>query len=500
MKKSRFLSIWLCAVLLMQCLILPVYATEMETEPETEETTEVTYPPGSMNTVPDVEFGSASITHGCRTINGMSPLGGSDKILQSARAAFVYEANTQTIIYSYNPDEKLYPGTLSKLLTGLLAIEKMDLDSEVIFTTRYNRGLVGTRLAELKEEEELTIRDLVGCVMVGSANDAARMLANIVAPNEAAFVEMMNHRAQEMGCTNTNFTNCTGLDDPEQYTTARDMAKIISEAYKNPTFREFFGMDGYTIEPNNRRDKAKVVETDNHLMYQLYLPQFFNEEVVGGMASYSETAGAGLACVAEDNGMSLVIITMGGVRTYEDNGWQVKYYGSFEEVMDLLEFSFEGFRICRLLYPGQTLGQFDVLGGDCKLVGQSADSFDTVVPKNVNMRNLTLRHTVKDGGLKAPIKKDEQIGTVQIWFRTSCIAETQVFAMHNVAVDSESGLEIQTGASRSDRGITDIFMFLGIACLVIIIPLAVYIGINSIRRAARRAKRRRRRASRRRSR
>ena len=259
-------------------------------------------------------------------------------------------------------------------------------------------------------------------------------------------------------------------------------------------------MDGHTIEPNNRRNEAKVIETDNHLMYQLYLPQFFNEEVTGGMASYSEAAGAGLACVAEDDGMSLVIITMGGTRTYEDNGWQVKYYGSFEEVMDLLEFSFEGFRVCRLLYPGQTLGQFSVLGGDCDLIGQSGESFDTVVPKNVNMRNLTLRHAVKDGGLTAPIKKNEQIGTVQIWFRTSCIAETQVYAMHDVKTAENSGLEIQTGASRSDRGITDIFMFLGIACLVIIIPLAVYIGINMIRRARRKAKRRRRRASRRRSR
>ena len=496
MKKTKLLSLLLCAVLLMQCLIFPVYATEIETE----ETTEATYPPGSMNAVPDVEYGNASITHGCRTLNGMSPLGGSDRILQSARAAFVYEANTQTIIYSYNPDEKLYPGTLSKLLTGLIAIEKMDLDEKVVFSTQYNRGLVGTRLAELMEGEELTIRDLVGCVLVRSANDAARMLANIVAPNETAFVEMMNHRAREMGCTNTNFTNCTGLDNPEQYTTARDIAKIVAEAYKNPVFREFFGMDGYTIEPNNRRTKATVFETDNHLMYQLYLPQFFCDEVVGGMASYSESAGAGLACVAEDNDMSLVIVTMGGVRTYEANGWKVMYYGNFEEVMDLLEFSFEGFRVCRLLYPGQTLGQFDVLGGDSKLVGQSAESFDSVVPKNVNMRNLTLRYTVKDGGLTAPIKKDSQIATVQIWFRTSCITETQVYAMHNVAKDTDSGLEIQTGASRSDRGITDIFMFLGIACLVIIIPLALYIGINSVRRAMHRAKRRRRRAYRRRSR
>lgn len=496
MKKTKFLSLLLALIILLQCPCVSVSATGSDSTESTEETQSSS----GYSPVPDVEFGSASITHGCRTINGRTPLGGSDRILQTARAAFVYEANTQTIIYGYNPDEKMYTGTLSKIMTGLLAIERCDLDDEVVFSTKYNRGLVGTRLAELMEGEELTIYDLVACVLVGSANDAAKMLANTVAPNESAFVEMMNHRAQEIGCTNTHFTNCTGLDDSNQYTTARDMAKIIAEAYKNPTFREFFGMDGHTIEPNNRREKAKIIETDNHLMYQLYLPQFFDERVVGGMASYSDTAGANLACVAEDDGMSLIIVTMGGTRTYEDNGWQVKYYGSFEEVMDLLEFSFEGFRICRLLYPGQTLGQFSVLGGDSQLIGQSAVSFDSVLPVNVNMRNLTLRYTVTDGGLTAPIKKDQQIATVQIWFRTSCITETQVYAMHSVDSELESGLEIQTVPTRSDTGVTDILLFLGIACLVIIIPLAVYMGINAARRAARRAKRRRRRASRRRSR
>lgn len=494
MKKIKFLSVFLALILALQYAVLPVYATETEETAATEADTSVT-------PVPDVAYGTAPITNGCRTINGMTPLGGNDRILQTSQAAFVYEANTQTVIYSYNPDERIYPGTLSKILVGLLVIENADLEKEVIFTTRYNRGLIGTRLAELKEEEEVTIRDLLGCLMVHYANDAARMLANTVAPNESAFLVMMNQRAKEMGCTDTNFTNCTGFDDPEQYTTARDMAKIVAEAYKNPTFREFFGMDGYTLGPNNRREKEEVFETGNHLMFERVLAQFFDARVTGGMPSYTDNAGASVAFVAEDEGMCLIMITMGGTRTTKpDAPWVVQYYGNFEEALDLLEFTFDGFHIRRLLYPGQTLSQFSVLNGESKVVGQSNIAFDTVLPAAVNLRNLNFRYSVTGGGLSAPVQKNDQIATVQIWYRTSCITETEVYAMHDVQGLEESGLEIQTGASRSDAGVTDILLFLGIACLVIIVPLGIYIGVNSMRRAAHRAKRRRRRASRRRSR
>ena len=77
---------------------------------------------------PEVEYGGAPISNGCRTINGATPLGGSDKILKSAQAAFIYEINTETIIYSYNPDVRLYPGSLAKIMTALIAIEEGDME------------------------------------------------------------------------------------------------------------------------------------------------------------------------------------------------------------------------------------------------------------------------------------------------------------------------------------------------------------------------------------
>lgn len=506
MKKNKYFSLLLCLVLLLQCLILPAFAEE--TTENTEPTAEATEPYVPMDAIPEVEFGSASITNGCRTINGMTPLAGSERMLETAQAAFVYEENTQTVIYSYNPDVRMSPGTLAKIMAALVAIENSDMDKVITCSTRWNSKLpAGVRNAEIKEGEELTMYDLVCCLLIGSHNDAALIIANNVAESEEAFVEMMNQRAAQLGCTDTKFTNCTGLDNADHYTTARDMAKITVEAYKNETFREIFGTTSHTLGPNNRRvkdeekdiDETKKIETDNHLIYQMYLPQFFQTSVKGGMASFSDISGAGLAFVSENNNMRLFSVTLGGIRTYEANGWQVKYYGNFEEALDILEFVYSGYRICRIIYPDMALAQFPVLGGECDVIGQPDIAVNTVLPAKAQLDNLNFRYTIEGGGLKAPVEKGQKIGTVQVWYRTSCVTESEVFAMNPVRSQINSGVTISNAASRDDSNLTGILKFLGIACILFLLPVALYLGINGTRRYLAQRKRRRRRASRRRS-
>ena len=502
MKKIKCLHLLLCLVLLLQCVMLPVSAEET-TGYTTEPTTEATEPYVPMDAIPEVEFGSASITNGCRTINGMTPLAGSERMLETAQAAFVYEENTQTVIYSYNADVRMSPGTLAKMVAALVAIENSDMDEVVTCSTRWNSALPpNVRNAEIKEGEELTMYDLVCCLLIGSHNDAALIVANHVAQSEAAFVEMMNQRVAEIGCTDTKFINCTGLDNDEHYTTARDMAKITVEAYKNETFREIFGTTDHTIGPNNRRteDEKKKIETDNHLMYQMYLPQFFQTSVKGGMASFSDISGAGLTFVSENNNMRLFSVTLGGSRTYEANGWQVKYYGNFEEALDILEFVYSGYRICRIIYPDMALAQFPVLGGECDVIGQPDIAVNTVLPAKAQLDNLNFRYTIEGGGLKAPVEKGQKIGTVQVWYRTSCVTESEVFAMNPVRSQINSGVTISNAASRDDSNLSGILKFLGVVCVLFLLPVALYLGINGTRRYLAQRKRRRRRASRRRSR
>lgn len=500
MKKFRNLCFALCLLLLLQCTAAPVLASETTDPADTTETApavEVTEP---YVEPPTVEFGSASVSNGCRTINGMTPLAGNDRLLKSAQAAFVYEISTQTVIYSYNPDIHLYPGSLSKMLTALIAIERGNLDEEITFSTKWNSSLPGQAIvADLKEGEIVTMEALVYWVLLASANDAAMNIAGHIAGTQEAFVELMNQKAAEIGCTDSHFSNVHGLDDPEQYTTARDMAKIVQYAIKNATFKEIFGSKGYDVPPTNKVDEERTIETDNHMIYDFYLPQFTDQRVTGGKTSSTAGAGSSLVCTAEDDGMELILVVMGAQREYASSG-KATYYGNFEEIKDLIELSFNGYKIARVLYPDMALSQFPVLGGECDAVGQPDIAVNSVLPADCQLDNLIFRYTVEGGGLSAPIQQGQKIATVQVWYRTSCVTESEVFAMNPVRSTVNSGVTIHSTASRDDSNLTGVLRFLFIACLVILIPLGAYLAINHARRLAARNRRRRRRASRRRSR
>ena len=495
MKKIRILSLLLCLMLLVQSVPFSVYATE---------TTEATQVPTEEETIPYEEppqlaYGGVPISNGCRTINGQTPLGGTERMLETAQSAFIFEVNTETVLYSYNPDIRMYPGSLAKIVTALIAIEECDVTEKVVFSTKWNSSLPYKAIvADLKEGEETTLDILIYWMMLASANDAALNIAGHVAGTQEAFVEMMNQRVAQMGCTDTHFTNAHGLDDPEQYTTARDMVKIVMEAIKNETFCEVFGAVGYTIPPTNRTEKEHIIETDNHLIYQLILRKFNRDDVTGGKTSSTSGAGSSLVCTAEDNGMKLICLVMGAERVSVDGN--VSYYGNFEEIFSLLDFAFDGYRISRVLYPDMTLDQFAVAGGECDVVGYPDISVNSVLPIDCTLDNLILRFSVEGGGLSAPIAADQKIANVTVWYRTSCITESQVFAMNPVRSTVNSGLVINSVATRDDSNIWQFLKSLGLVLLALTVLFTVYLVINHMRRLAGQRRKARRRAARRRSR
>lgn len=498
MKKISMLCMILCLSILLQCAAAPVAASET-TDPS-EATQETTAPKETEPYVepPAVEYGSASVTNGCRTINGMTPLAGSDRILKSAQAAFIYEINTQTVVYAYNPDIRMYPGSLAKMLTALIAIEEGNLDEVVTFSTKWNSTLPARSIvADIKEGEEVTLEALVYWVLLASANDAALNIAGHIAGTQEAFAEMMNEKAEQLGCTNSHFTNAHGLDDPEQYTTARDMVKIVLAATQNETFKKAFGSKGYTVPPTNRTAEERIIETDNHLIYELYLPQFNVSSVTGGKTSSTAGGGSSLVCTAEDKNMNIICLVMGAEREYSSNGL-ASYYGNFEEIMELLEFCFGEFKVSRVLYPDMSLDQFPVAGGECDVIAQPDISVNSVLPIDCQMKNLIFRYSVDNAA--APISQGEKLGSVTVWYRTSCVTESEIFAMNPVRSSVNSGVTIHSVATRDDSNVGGILKFLGSALAVVLVAVGGYLIINWARKTAARKRRRRRRASRRRSR
>lgn len=496
MKKNRILSLILSVLLTVSCLPVAALAEAPTEEPRPTIPTEPLFDPtGETAPQTDLAFGSVSVLQGSNTIDGNNPIGGTDRKLTTAQAAFAFERTTGTVIYSYNADSKLSPGSLAKIVTALIAIERCNLDDKVTCSSRnISRLPAGSQNQKLKDSEVLTVNDLIHCLILASANDAAVALAEHIAGNQESFVAMMNQRVQQIGCNNTEFGNIHGLDNASQYTTARDMARIIQEATRNETFRDLFCAVEYTV-PETNRTEERHFESQDYLVDSKNVQKFYDQRVTGGMQVYSAASGASVAYTASYHNMDIICVLLGCTREFYENGWQVKTYGNLEEALDLLNYVYNTYKATRVLYYGQALKQFAVSGGECDVVAEPHIDIDTILPADAHMDNLIMEYD--DNGLTAPIAKGENIGSVQVWYRSTCLMEAELFAQEGVRLASDSGLDVQGGADRnsSDSKFTSI---VGIISLAILIPVVSYLGINHLLRMRRRRQRRHRRTDRRR--
>ena len=176
MKISRFLCIFLCVVMLLWAFPLDCLAEE-------------------------TVLLDTSVTSGCRTMEAQMPLYGKEKMLQSAQAAMLYEVSSDTMMYAWNPDVQIPPASLVKIMTALLVLENCQIN-ETVTVTQSAMATIAKTSATLKLQpgETFTVEHLLYALMVGSANDAAVVLAEYVAGSQDAFVVMMNQRAAEIGC------------------------------------------------------------------------------------------------------------------------------------------------------------------------------------------------------------------------------------------------------------------------------------------------------------
>lgn len=531
MKKIKGLCLVLALVLAMQCLLLGAFATEGDvsateapTEAVTETVTEVTEaatgetaeaptgeteaateaatePPTEAPTVdpdaiPEVPEGmDPGVDFGYSTLDAKLPLAGTDALLRSAKGVFVYETETDTVLYGYNPDKQLAPGGLVQILNALVVLENCSLDDVVTVSTHYINQLVplGVRHKSLRNGEEITVRDLMYCMMLESANDAAVVLAQHVAGDPASFITMMNERAADLGCTDTVIKTVSGLDSNGQYTTARDMARILNAAMAQEDFRTITGTAKYTVPATNMSD-ARELTTLNYMMDDSVVGKFYDSRITGGKASYtSSKAGATIAFTAEDDDLSVICVIIGATRRYADDGSMARY-GNFEEAKDLLKYCFENFRVSRMLYKGQSMLQMDVEGGVNDVVAVNKSNLDIVLPKDAGINDLRFEYEIPGGKLTAPLKAGQKITDMRLWYKGRCVGETVLYAQNAVASAEEPGFTVQDGASRFDDDMAKMLSYVGMFLLIFIGLASIYLGINAARRAAakKRARKKRR--------
>jgi len=430
------------------------------------------------------------------------PLGGSDWMLDTAMSAFLYEVNTDTVVYSYNPDMKVHPGSLAKIVIAMIVLEECNLDETVVVTEGIQSYVPATAhkmVPEyLKSLEEMSVEDLLYGMIMINANDAAVALAHHVAGTTDAFLTLMNNRVKQLGCTNTEFGNISGLFTAVSNSTARDVAKIVRAAIRNEDFATIWGTPEYTIAPTNMVLTERKFQTQNYMIDEHNIPDFIDGRVTGGMQSYHEDTGASIVCTAEYRGLNYIAVVLGATRTFAENGWQPVNYGNFNELTELLSFGFDNYKVNRIIYDGMSLSQFSVAGGECNAVGEAQVDIDSVVPINAQMDNLIMQFDT-GGELTAPVAQGQQIATMQISYRNSVMAEAEVYSVGNVKPITDTGVVIRSTAVRSDSDASGFLSVLGAICLVILGLAIAYLAFNAYMRSRMRARHRRRRQNRRRN-
>lgn len=235
-----------------------------------------------------------------------------------ASSVYLYDLNSDKAIYTKNPEAKVAPASLTKLMTALLALEMVDdLDAKtMIFTEEmseelYEYGLDISEIAtfNFKVGEEISMRSALYILMMRSANDAANLIAyDLGGGSMETFVEMMNNKAKEIGANNTHFTNPHGLDNDELYTTAYDMFLITQHAMKNPELLEIASSVFYSLPASNLRE-AMMIETVIAINHPEN-PFYYDPNVIGIKTGFTDAAGKCLISTYQNEGKKYLLVLM----------------------------------------------------------------------------------------------------------------------------------------------------------------------------------------------
>ncbi len=250
-------------------------------------------------------------------------------------SVILMEESTGTILYEKNSDEAHYPASITKIMTTLLALENGNLSDMVTFSDDAINNTEGSGIAR-DYGEQMTLEQCLYGVMLESANECAYAVAEHVGGTVENFVDMMNAKAKELGCTNTHFANPHGLQDENHYTTAHDMALIAQAAYQNETFRIIIGTKMYTIPPTNKHAEETVLRNHHDMLctYHNANRKYLYPYCVGGKTGYTATANSTLVTYAEKDGMTLICVVM---NTQSPN--------QFIDTVNLFDYAFDNFQV-----------------------------------------------------------------------------------------------------------------------------------------------------------
>ena len=350
-----------------------------------------------------------------------------------AKAAMLVDLNTNRVIYEQNPDERVYPASLTKIMTCLLVLENGNLSDTVTVEESAFADIDGSSsTAGLMVGEQLSVEDLLYCMMLMSGNEASNVAAEYIAGSIPDFVRMMNERAYELGCENTHFCNPHGLHDDDHYTTARDLVRIAQAALKSETFKQITNTATY-IMPATNLSAERELTTTNQLIRNDTSNGFYYRKASGIKTGYTSQAGRCLISTAKGDGMYFLSVVCGAATEVAESGDIVMR--SFPETIRLFEYGFDNFAYVTALSPLYPVTQIAInnSAGSEYVALAPKDEIRILLPKNYDPALLETKLTLDAGAVDAPVAAGSSHGTAEVLFNGESYGTTELVAITDVA-------------------------------------------------------------------
>lgn len=476
MKKIRIIAFLLALLLLPGCLGLSALALD-------------TAPDAAQTDAPDA----------AQTDTGSAPEEAAQEVIVSAdpnfsidaSAALLIDLTTGRTVYEQDADARVYPASLTKIMTCLLALENGNLSDVITVGESALSGLdEDSSVVGLQIGERITLENLLYCMMVSSGNDAANVVAEYISGSVADFVRMMNERAYALGCQDTHFNNPHGLHDESHYTTARDLSIITQAALKSENFRQIVDTAEYII-PESELGAEHKLKTTNMLIYQSTGNTLYDSRVTGVKTGYTSAAGRCLIATAEYNDIRLLSVICGAKTTVQESGDLLME--SFPLTTRLLDYGFDNFSYVTVLSPLYPVSQVNVLNsaGSEAVAAAPAKDIRLLLPANYNPDALKTEILLDAQEVEAPVSEGQRLGIAKVYYGTELMDETELLAIASV-----SRSELSSVAASSTAYIQKnwwkwlVFGILGVVAAFVLLLIYLQLRRKQLRR--KRMQRRRR--------
>ena len=320
-------------------------------------------------------------------------------------AVILIENQTGKTLYEKNSEQKMYPASTTKILTAIITIEKGNLSDKVTVTkSAIAQMKSGYSSAYLSEGEIISIEDLLKVLLVHSANDASNVLAEYISGSIEDFVNLMNEKAIELGCTNTHFVTTNGLHDDNHYTTAKDLAIITRYCMQNETFRKIVSMKKCVIAATNKSDE-RVYKNTNDLINPS--SGYYYPSCIGIKTGFTSEAKNCLISACSKNGLQVIAVVLGASIT--ENYKSARYVDS----KTLYDYVYSNYSIQNIAKASSVIKTIEVKNAtdETKSLDLKLEKELNVLVNNKDKENIQTEIIINDN-TSAPIATNAVVGNI----------------------------------------------------------------------------------------